>query len=413
MIIYITHFPKLSAHRHALLQKALSESHDIDVNVIAADGGTLLGSQLSLGNREDSVDAERNTDTRNLALAREHADEVVVSASSSHTSNANSGVIRAVIILSALLALLLGRLGIRILLTGGNFGGRTLSDNLVDEAGVVVKTSSQTEVKRNPVQAVESLEVFKKKFKILHTLLHGLVGGQTLCALQLLEQILLALQDNPLSNSVSDLAVESLFLGHFLAHISPGQLVELVDSRGDGADLVFRHAADLEDTVEDLPVIQLYRVSTVPAKPLKDFCDDAENLGVGQHGVVGSSNVEIALVEFSHTALGHGGLISTVDLGNVVSLDVLDLLVHGEEAGEGDGQVISQGADLTTLVGEIVDELAVLSIFAGENLSKLEDRGINCDSAVALENLGNGVEDVITNDHILSLPLVDVRIEIL
>jgi hypothetical protein len=32
---------------------------------------------------------------------------------------------------------------------------------------------------------------------------------------------------------------------------------------------------------------------------------------------------------------------------------------------------------------------------------------------VALEDLGNGVEDVVTNDHILSLPLVDVRMSIL
>jgi hypothetical protein len=88
----------------------------------------------------------------------------------------------------------------------------------------------------------------------------------------------------------------------------------------------------------------------------------------------------------------------------VISLDVLDLLVHGEEAGEGDCQVISQRADLTTLIGKIIDELAVLSIFTSEDLSELENRSIDCDSAVTLEDLGDGVEDVVTNDHVLSLP---------
>mgnify|MGYP001578908054 CR=1 FL=1 len=46
-----------------------------------------------------------------------------------------------------------------------------------------------------------------------------------------------------------------------------------------------------------------------------------------------------ALVELAHATLGHGRLVSTVDLGDVVALDggVLGA-VHGEEAGERDLQ---------------------------------------------------------------------------
>jgi hypothetical protein len=40
-------------------------------------------------------------------------------------------------------------------------------------------------------------------------------------------------------------------------------LVELVNSGGDGADLVRGHAADLEDTVEDLSVVELSTASSV------------------------------------------------------------------------------------------------------------------------------------------------------
>ena len=43
-----------------------------------------------------------------------------------------------------------------------------------------------------------------------------------------------------------------------------------------------------------------------------------------------------ALVELAHATLRHGGLITTVDLGDVVALDVGILgTVDGEETGEG------------------------------------------------------------------------------
>lgn len=149
-------------------------------------------------------------------------------------------------------------------------------------------------------------------------------------------------------------------------------LVELVHRTADGPDLVLRDAAYLEDTIENLPVVDLdSELPLPPRQVLKHLLDDPQNLGIGQHGVELARNVKVALVELAHAPLGHGRLVSSVDLGNVVSLDVLDGIL-GAEARERDGQVVSQGADLTALVGEVVYELAVLAIFACEGFLELE-----------------------------------------
>jgi hypothetical protein len=80
-----------------------------------------------------------------------------------------------------------------------------------------------------------------------------------------------------LADPVCDLGRKALFVRHLLPNLKPwglgvrsdggireadgACLVELVDSGGDGADLVGWHAADLEDAVEDLAVVELPAVS--------------------------------------------------------------------------------------------------------------------------------------------------------
>ena len=88
----------------------------------------------------------------------------------------------------------------------------------------------------------------------------------------------------------------------------------------------------------------------------------------------------------------------------MVSLDVLDITVHGEPTRKGHSQVISQRAVLASLVGQVVDQLAVLAIFAGQDVLQLEYGGIDGDASVALENFGDRTEDLVTNDHVLALP---------
>ena len=67
------------------------------------------------------------------------------------------------------------------------------------------------------------------------------------------------------------------------------------------------------------------------------------------------------LVEFSESSLVHGGIISPIHARNMVALDVCHRM-RGQVPREGDGEIIAQRAQFTTLIREIVDELAVLAI---------------------------------------------------
>ena len=76
--------PQRRADRHALLQQArealAAERHDVDVHLVPPHQlGRLVGRHARLGDGEDAVDAERDSHAGDLALAREHAHEVVVS----------------------------------------------------------------------------------------------------------------------------------------------------------------------------------------------------------------------------------------------------------------------------------------------------------------------------------------------
>ena len=54
---------------------------------------------------------------------------------------------------------------------------------------------------------------------------------------------------------------------------------------------------------------------------------------------------------------------------------------------------------------QIVDEFAVFAVFTGEDVAKLEDRGVEGDGAVTLEDGGDGIEDAVAEDHVGSRPV--------
>lgn len=80
-----------------------------------------------------------------------------------------------------------------------------------------------------------------------------------------------------------------------------------------------------------------------------------------------------------------GYVLSPVDLGDVVPPDLLDAMLR-DVPRERHRQVVAQGAELAALVGEVVDELGVLAVLAGEDILALEDRGVDRNGAVALED---------------------------
>ena len=71
--------------------------------------------------------------------------------------------------------------------------------------------------------------------------------------------------------------------------------------------------------------------------------------------IVGSGNVEIALVEFPHAPLGHGGLVAPVHFGDVVALYGLNGRVHGEPSCEWYGKVVAEGAEFAALILQVVN----------------------------------------------------------
>lgn len=59
-------------------------------------------------------------------------------------------------------------------------------------------------------------------------------------------------------------------------------------------------------------------------------------------------------------------------------------------------QVISQRAELTALVGKVIDQLGVLTIFSSQDLLELKYRGINCASIVFKKDAFKSREDLLS-----------------
>jgi hypothetical protein len=110
-------------------------------------------------------------------------------------------------------------------------------------------------------------------------------------------------------------------------------------------------------------------------KGLEHLNNDAQYLGISDHGVVEARNVEITLVELAKSAPGYRWLVSPVDSGDLVALN-LGHTTHGQPASKWNRQVESQRADFTTLVGQIVHETRILAVLFRENGFELEDRCI-------------------------------------
>lgn len=153
-------------------------------------------------------------------------------------------------------------------------------------------------------------------------------------------------------------------------------LVELVHRTTDGSYLVLWHATHREYTIQNLPVVDLDSVVSLPAQSLKDLARYPNDLRIRQHRIIYTSDIEIALVELAHSSFRHSRLISSVDFCNVVALDALDVGVHGKPSCEGDSEIVAEGAEFAALVCEVVDEFAVFAVFAREDFLELEDGSV-------------------------------------
>lgn len=153
-----TRRPELLAHLHSLLEKTVSETHNVYLRRLRPPNRVPLLLRLLEQQGEETLDTERDTDARNAtggtALSRKHADELVVTTSSGDRSDTDRRLVDLgflVVVECRLLAL-----EVDFLLGGGRdgFGGGSdgdggsgaLYDGLVDDTGVVVETASEREV---------------------------------------------------------------------------------------------------------------------------------------------------------------------------------------------------------------------------------------------------------------------------
>ena len=284
--------------------------------------------------------------------------------------------------------------------------GRSLRDNFVDHTGVVVESSSKGHVKGDSIEDAKGFQVVHQRTHLLQSGLGGHIGGQGLVLEQGVEQFPSSLPDHVGFDLICHLSFETLLFDHFLAHISPGHLIQFVDGTGDGTELLCGHPADLEDTIEDLPVVGLDAIAALPAKLLKHFGDDSQDLRIRNHGVESTGNIKVTLVKFPHATLAHGGLVPTVDLGNVVTLNTADIGVHSEPPGKRNGQIVAKRTDLPALILEVVDEFRVLTVFTGQDLAQFENGGVQGCPAMALEDIGDGVENAITEESVGARPIL-------
>lgn len=68
------------------------------------------------------------------------------------------------------------------------------------------------------------------------------------------------------------------------------------------------------------------------------------------------------LIKFPVSAFRCGWVISSIDLGNVISFNGRDL-AHGQIPRERNCQIVSKCEDLATLVLQVIDELGIFTVF--------------------------------------------------
>lgn len=149
----------------------------------------------------------------------------------------------------------------------------------------------------------------------------------------------LSLVLDELTELVSLLLGASLLLLQLLANLRPGLFVKLINGRADSLELPLLTSSDFNHGVKKLTVVNFNNeISHVQAS--QNVSDDSKHFSVWDHRRVGSSDIEITLVELSESTLLHLGLVTTVDLSNHESLDARET-VFSNISGEGDSQVIT------------------------------------------------------------------------
>lgn len=72
------------------------------------------------------------------------------------------------------------------------------------------------------------------------------------------------------------------------------------------------------------------------------------------------------LIKLSVSSTSHCWIVSSVHFSNVVPLQGTDL-AHRQVPRQGDGQVVSQGEDLSALVFQVINQFGIFPILASQD----------------------------------------------
>ena len=175
-------------------------------------------------------------------------------------------------------------------------------------------------------------------------------------------------------------------------------LVQLVDRPVDAARPIGIDAGEQRQGGEELAVVDLDRRLGKPDRRQR-LGHDGDRFGVGELARA-ADDVGVALPELAEAAPLR--LLGPPDRGDVVALERQDdlVLVHRHHARQGHGQVVAHPDLAAAGVLEAVHQLLVLAGLAGQDLQVLQRRRVERLEAVALEDLAEGADDALAQDHL-------------
>merc|ERR1740130_439475 len=276
---------------------------------------------------------------------------------------------------------------------------RADQDRLIDDPCVVVESASQRQVEADIlVGHSHQSAVLQHLLHVVDTFFRRSIAHQFFVLLEFCQQRWPRLHGDVPVNPVGDRGVQPFGIDHLVANFFPLGFVELVHCTADLPELLLRHAAHLEHTVQKLPVVH-FEDEFPAVDHLEDLAHDLDAFSVRDHSlVIVSCNVNVTLVELAVSTPLDRRPITAIHFRDVVSLDRRHF-VHCHITSEGAREIIAHGQELAALVLELIDQLAVLAVLPGQCRLQLQHGGVDAHSAMALEDAHDAVHNDLADGH--------------
>mmetsp|Transcript_3033 Transcript_3033/g.6554 ORF Transcript_3033/g.6554 Transcript_3033/m.6554 type:complete len:228 (+) Transcript_3033:889-1572(+) len=209
----------------------------------------------------------------------------------------------------------------------------------------------------------------------------------------------LALENHKLPDSIGHFARQTLLVDHFSSHLFPRFLVQLIHRTANGPKLLGGDTAQIQNGIQKSSMIE-FDPKVTDGKRIQNFARHRQAFRIWHHPSVHPGNVEIALIKLPVPSPGQGRLIPPVDFADVIPFDIS----HGidrQKPGEGNGQIVPQRQQFSSLIGQIVNQFGILSVLSGQRLLELKDGSVDFDGPVTFEDATDDLKGLVANIHLL------------